>query len=134
MNITAINQILFPIALFVLIYSSFYIDINSLYKKNSSNKNIVRDLDKTKILHNRFSTYSSAELENFFDTVSQDDNLMFQLELIMKENNFSERIVALGHSLGYGFTITELRQSITEHTANTNSNYICLPFGCWKIS
>ena len=59
---------------------------------------------------------------------------MFQLELIMKEDNFSERIVTLGHSLGYSFTLTDISQSIAEHTASPNSNYICLPPGCWKIS
>ena len=59
---------------------------------------------------------------------------MARLESIMEREDFIEQIANLGNSLGYKFTTLDIRQSIAEHTANSNGNYICLPLSCWQIS
>lgn len=120
MDITSYaNQVIFPLALFLMIFLSFYAEPylgkNNISKDNLVNNNYVSELDK------------------FFEIVSQNDNLMSQLELIMEGENYIEQIVELGNSLGYRFTVSDVEQSIAENTANTNSNYICLPIGCWGI-
>ena len=113
------NQFIFPLALFLIILFSFYSE-SYLGKNNISKDNLVNN------------NYVS-ELDQFFEIVSQNDTLMSQLELIMEGEKYLERIVELGNSLGYQFTVSDIEKSIAENTANTNSNYICLPIGCWKI-
>ena len=118
---TIVNKVLFPITLFVVIFASFYVEP---YLVKSQNKTNVNKLD---------DYYNYFELEQFFEFVSKDINLMTQLEKALKEENFIEHIVKLGNSLNYTFTASELRQSIAEHTANPYGNYICLPIGCYQI-
>ena len=115
-----IDRLIFPIALFVLIFSSFYLE-SYLSKGSHSSLN-----DKTDNHH--------SELEQFYEFVGQDNNLLSQLDSIVENENYLEQIVKLGNSLNYTFTTSDLYQSITKYTANSNSNYICLPLGCWRIS
>ena len=121
MDITTANQILFPVVLFVIILSSFYIDINLFSNSNTFNSTIISN------------HYFSFELEHFFEKVSQDSVLLDKLEAVFKEENFIEQITVFGNSLGYNFTASDVRRSIAEHTANLDGSYICLPFGCWQI-
>ena len=114
MDITTTNQILFPVFLFVVIFSSFYFDTD-LFNRNS------------------ISNCSPSELELFFEKVSQDSILINKLETIIEKENFIEQIVIFGNTLGYDFTASDVRQSIVENTANPNGSYICLPLGCWEI-
>ena len=111
-----LNQFLLPIALFALILSSFYLE-SSLAINNSN-----------------FSNNYSSELDKFYEAIYQDSNLLSQLDFIMEGENFLEKIVNLGNSLGYKFTTLDLSQSITGNTANSDSNYVCLPVGCWHVS
>lgn len=111
---TYINQLLFPVVLFILILSSFCIESYLTDNNNISHASIVN-------------------LDNFYQLVSQDDRLMSQLELIMEEEDFIEQIVKLGNSLGYIFTSFDVERSIAEYTASSNGNYICLPLGCWQV-
>lgn len=122
MNISTVNQIFFPVVLFILILSSFYID-SSLFAGSAS-------IDERSIC----DRHEICELEKFFDMVSQNSTLNSQLDLIMEEDNFIEKIVILGNSLDYAFVAEDVRESIAEHTANPNSSYVCLPLGCWQVS
>ena len=119
MDITSYaNQFIFPLALFLIILFSFYAESylgkNSIYQDDLVNNNYV------------------SELDNFFEIVSQNENLMSQLELIIEGEKYLEQIVELGNSLGYRFTVSDVEQSIAENTVNSDSNYICLPIGCWQ--
>ena len=121
MDITSYaNQFIFPLALFSVIYLSFYAE---LYLGRNS---ILTD--------NQVSNNCLSELDNFFEVVCQDDNLMSQFELIMEGDNFIQQIVKLGNSLGYRFTVSDVEQSIVDNTSNIDSNYICLPIGCWQLT
>ena len=121
MDITSYaNQFIFPLALFLIIFFGFYAE-PYLGKNNISKDNLVNN------------NYVS-ELDNFFEIVSQNDNLISQLELIMEREDYIEQIVKLGNSLGYRFTVLDVEQSIVANTVNSDSNYICLPIGCWQIS
>ena len=121
MDVATVNQFLFPVVLFILVFSSFYIDTDLFASNSTSNKSVV------------VSRHGASELEQFFNKVSQDSILTSKLESIIEEKNFMEQIVILGNSLGYTFTIKDVRQSIAEHTANPDGSYICLPLGCWRI-
>ena len=121
MDITSYaNQVIFPLALFLMIFLSFYAEPylgkNNISKDNLVNNNYVSELDK------------------FFEVVSQNDNLMCQLELIIEGDDYIEQMVELGNYLGYKFTVLDVKQSIAENTANINGNYICLPIGCWQVN
>ena len=83
MDISIVNQILFPVVLFVIIFSSFYIDTELFNNNNASNSTIV------------YNHYFSSELEQFFETVSQDSVLIDKLEAIIKEENFSEFLFSI---------------------------------------
>ena len=121
MDITSYaNQVIFPLALFLIIFFSFYAE--SYLGKNNISKDYL-------INHNYVS-----ELDKFFEIISQNNHLMSQLELIIEGERYIEQIVKFGNSLGYRFTAADVEQSIAENTANTNSKYICLPIGCWQIS
>lgn len=115
-----IDRLIFPVALFVLIFSSFYLE--SYLSKSSYSS-----------LDNKADNHHS-ELEQFYEFVGRDNNLLSQLDSIVENENYLEQIVKLGSSLNYTFTTSDLYQSITKYTANSNSNYICLPLGCWRIS
>ena len=120
-NLTAyLNHLFFPVALFVLIFSSFYLE--TYLANGNSNSHHVK------------TNNSLSELENFYEVISQNNNLLAQLDSIIENENYLEQIVKLGNSLNYTFTTSDLYQSITKYTANSNSNYICLPLGCWRIS
>jgi hypothetical protein len=115
-----LDRFIFPVALFFLIFSSFYLE-SYLSKSNYSS------------LDNKADNHHS-ELEQFYEFVGRDNNLLSQLDSILENENYLEQIVKLGNSLNYNFTTSDLYQSITKYTANSNSNYICLPLGCWRIS
>lgn len=116
--ITYINHLFFPISLFLLIFSSFYIES---YLSNDNSKSI-----------NEVDTL--VELEKFYEAIAQNNQLLVQLDSIFEKENYLEQIVMLGKSLNYNFTTSDIYQSIVKYTANPNSNYICLPLGCWRVS
>ena len=123
MNVTAyVNQFLFPLALFGLVLFSFYAEPYLLKNNKISRKSSVGN-----------NNYIS-ELDKFYEVVIQDDNLMSQLESIIERENLIEQIIKLGNSLGYKLTLSDVEQSIADHTANSDSHYICLPIGCWQVS
>lgn len=114
-----IDRLFFPIALFSIIFSSFYLES---YFSNSNSKPL-NESDRT-----------LAELENFYEAIGQNHHLLAQLDCILEKENYLEQIVQLGNSLNYNFTTSELYQSIAQYTDNSNSNYVCLPLGCWRVS
>jgi hypothetical protein len=75
-----------------------------------------------------------SDLNKFYDRVSQDPLLEQKLESIIKQEDFLEQMVALGISLGYKFTILEVKDAIAIHTPKEQNRYICLPIGCWQIT
>lgn len=118
--IAYINCLFLPLALFILIFSSFYLES---YLSDSNSKSINEKVNNSLI-----------ELESFYEFISQNNHLLTQLDCILEKENYLEQIVELGNSLNYNFTASDIDRSIVKYTANSNSNYICLPLGCWRVS
>ena len=114
-----IDRLFFPIALFIVIFSSFYLES---YLSNSNSKPLNEKIDR------------SCELEDFYEAIAHNCHLLAQLDCILEKENYLEQIVKLGNSLNYNFTTSDLYQSIAQYTDNSHSNYICLPLGCWRVS
>lgn len=70
-------------------------------------------------------------LNKFYQKISDDSLLKKQFELIISKKNFPQLLVRLGGSRGYSFTVDEIENSIKEHTAKDQGDYICFPMGCW---
>ena len=119
---TFANQLIFPLILFILFLSFFHLEPRTLNYSVESKDSLASNLNYV------------SELEKFYDTVNQDNNLIFQLEAILEKENYIEELVSLGKALGYEFTSLEIEQSIAESAANINGNYICLPVGCWRVN
>lgn len=77
-------------------------------------------------------SHVKTDLDKFYDRVSQDLLLEQKLEAIVKQENFLEQIVELGVSLGYSFTVTEVKDSMAIYTPPQQNQYLCLPIGCWQ--
>lgn len=73
-----------------------------------------------------------TDLDLFYDRVSQDPFLEQKLEAIVKQENVLEQIVELGVSLGYSFTVSQLKDSMAIYTPPQPTQYFCLPIGCWQ--
>ena len=117
-QIEYLNQFLFSVTLFILIFSSFYLE-SYLSDENKKTQ------DKNDSL---------SELDRFYEDINQNKHLLAQLERTIEKENYLEQIVKLGNSLNYDFTTSDICQSITKYTVDSNSNYICLPLGCWRVS
>ena len=115
-TVVYLNQILLPVALFVLVFASFYTETYLVTNTNSSLVERANDLD------------------NFYEAIDRDSNLFSQFDSIVDSENYLEKLVNLGSSFGYNFTTSDISRSITQNKVNFSSNYICLPCGCWKIS
>lgn len=116
------NQIIFPLVFFAIVLYFLHLEPSSTNHDDNLKKNIV------------FNLNYMSELDKFYETISQDKDLMFQLELIMEQDNYIEELVDFGKALGYEFTSSDVHQSVAENTTNINSNYICLPIGCWQVN
>lgn len=123
MDITTFaNQLIFPLVLFAIVLYFFHLEPYSINHDDNLKENIGAN-----------PNYIS-ELDKFYEIISQDNDLMSQLELIIEQDNYIEQLVNFGKALGYEFTSSDVQQSIAENTTNINSNYICLPIGCWQVN
>ena len=74
---------------------------------------------------------TKTDLEKFYQVVSNDTNLMKQLDSISDRKNFLTEMVKLGAKKKYTFTISEVEASINSSTTSGQGDYFCLPVGCW---
>ena len=72
-----------------------------------------------------------ADLEKFFQELTNDPLLMQQFESITEREQFIKLAIRLGAGRGYTFTSTELEDAIEASTASEQGEYFCLPIGCW---
>ncbi len=72
-----------------------------------------------------------ANLEQFFQELSNDPLLMQQFESITHREHFIKLAMRLGAARGYKFTSSDLEEAIEANTADEQGEYFCLPIGCW---
>ena len=72
-----------------------------------------------------------ADLEKFYQELTNDPLLMEQFESITHREQFIKLVIRLGAGRGYSFTTSELEDSIEDSTAFEQGEYFCLPIGCW---
>ena len=114
---TFANQYLFPFFVF-LILISFFQQPNKI-DRTTSNLN-QPTIEK--------SITTLSPLEQFYDRIEQDPQLLDRIEAIITQDNFITEITALGNSLGYSFKSSDIEKTVTY----INNHYICLPIGCWN--
>ena len=119
MDFTAFaNEYIFPIFLLIVFLSTFVTKpITTTTNNNISPQATIKSE----------SISYTSQLEQFYESVERDDNLIDRIEAISQSDRFSEEIVKLGNSLGYQFTTLEVENT----TTYIDDNYICLPIGCW---
>ena len=72
-----------------------------------------------------------ANLEKFYQELTNDPVLIEQFESITHQQQFIKLAVRLGAGRGYTFTASELEDAIEASTAEEQGEYFCLPIGCW---
>jgi hypothetical protein len=72
-----------------------------------------------------------ADLEKFFQELTNDPLLRQQFESITHREQFINLAIRLGAGRGYTFTVSELEDVIEASTASGQGEYFCLPIGCW---
>lgn len=72
-----------------------------------------------------------ADLEKFYQELTNELLLMQQFESITHRKEFIKLAVRLGAGRGYKFTASELEDAIEASTAAEQGEYFCLPIGCW---
>ena len=72
-----------------------------------------------------------ADLEKFFQELTNDLLLMQQFKSITARSQFIKLAIRLGARRGYTFTTSELEDAIEASTASGQGEYFCLPIGCW---
>ena len=115
---TFANQYLFPFFVFLILISFF--------QQPTKIDRTATNLNQPTIVQKSITTLSP--LEQFYDRIEQDPQLLDRIEIIITQDNFITEITALGNSLGYQFSILELEKTVTY----INNHYICLPIGCWN--
>lgn len=72
-----------------------------------------------------------ADLEKFYQEITDDPLLMQQFESITHQKQFVKLAIRLAAVRGYTFTASELEDAIEASTASEQGEYFCLPIGCW---
>ncbi len=122
MNFTVfVNEVIFPCLLFFFFFSVITVAPQSL----------AINIGSTTVNTENTTTKS---LEEFYNLISQNNSIQAELDEICDREHLVNRLIEIGSIYGYRFTTKDINQAINEHTDITQSNYLCLPIGCWRIS
>ena len=101
------NEIIFPVLLFCVFCYLFiiYPEIQELKTKN---------------------------LSNLYKTIIQ-NSCQSELDSISNRKELIDKLIAIALNNGYRITYRDIESSIQQYTQDSQSNYVCLPIGCWRV-
>ena len=73
-------------------------------------------------------------LEDFYELVAQDQSLQSELDTVSSRALLVDCLLQISKNHGYGFTASDINNSIKEYTEVSQDDYVCLPIGCWRVS
>ena len=117
------NEVIFPILLFFVFYYFLVI--------RPETQTLEFDIASANI---QSRSYSTDPLNDVYDTILQDDCWQSELYSIGNRQELIDKLIAIAASNGYRLTSQHIENSIQQHTLGSQTNYVCLPIGCWRVS
>ena len=72
-------------------------------------------------------------LSDIYEMIIQNSFWQSELDSISDRKELIDKLIAIADNNGYCLTDRDVENSIQQHTQSSQSNYICLPIGCWRV-
>ena len=115
------NEVIFPILLFFVFY--YFLVIRP--------ETQTLELDTAGA---NTQSLSTDTLNDLYDTIVQDNRWQSELDSIGDRQELIDKLIAIAASHGYCLTSQDIESSIQQYTQGSQTNYVCLPIGCWRVS
>ena len=72
-------------------------------------------------------------LSDIYEMIIQNSFWQAELDRVGDRQELIDKLIAIAANKGYNLTPQDVEYSIQQHTRREQTNYICLPIGCWRF-